>query len=86
LVVEINGGLWLGARGGHTSGKGHENDCLKHNTAVILGWVIFNFTPEMVKDGRALKWALTAWQMRGQGQLPFPNIAGDHPAKSLLAN
>ena len=37
IAVEIQGGIWLGKSGSHTSSNGFENDCEKRNEAVIEG-------------------------------------------------
>ena len=55
LAVEIEGGVWLGKNGGHTSGTGYTNNLEKYNEAVMLGWKILRFTPEAVKSGRAIQ-------------------------------
>lgn len=53
LAIEVEGGTWQAGR--HTRGAGFEKDCEKHNRAVVLGWKVLRFTPQMVNDGRALK-------------------------------
>ncbi len=40
--------------GRHTRGKGFEQDCEKYNSAALLGWRLVRFTPDMVRDGRAM--------------------------------
>ena len=52
IAVEVEGGTWNG--GAHSRGKGYENDCTKYNAAAQLGWRVFRFTTDMVKDGRAI--------------------------------
>jgi hypothetical protein len=52
LIAEIDGGSWSGGR--HTRGKGFENDCIKLNTAAILGYRVLRFTPGMVQSGVAI--------------------------------
>jgi len=52
LAVEIDGGIW--SQGRHTRGAGYRRDCIKGNEALILGWRIMHFTPDMVTDGTAL--------------------------------
>lgn len=54
VAVEIQGGIWLGKSGGHTSKKGFDNDCEKRNEAVIDGWRILHFTADQVRSGYAL--------------------------------
>ena len=53
VAVEVEGGVWV--RGRHTRGKGYESDCEKYNLAQRLGWLVLRYTPEMVKDGRAIE-------------------------------
>lgn len=55
IAVEIEGGVWLGQAGGHTSGTGYTNNCEKYNEAVLLGWHVLRFTPNMVKSGYAIE-------------------------------
>lgn len=52
LALEIEGGIWNGGR--HVRGQGYENDCMKYNSAVLLGWTVLRATTAMVNDGRAL--------------------------------
>ncbi len=52
LLVEIEGGAWVGGR--HTRGGGYIRDLEKYNAAVLLGWALLRFTPEQVEDGSAL--------------------------------
>lgn len=53
LAVEIEGGAWSGGR--HTRGAGFVGDMGKYNAAVILGYRVLRFTPEMVKSGVAIE-------------------------------
>lgn len=52
VAVEIEGGVWTGGR--HTRGKGFEGDCVKYNTAQLMGWTVLRFTTGQVKDGYAI--------------------------------
>lgn len=52
MLIEIHGAVH--ARGKHTRGKGLQNDCDKHNEAVLLGYRTFIFTTEDVMQGKAL--------------------------------
>ena len=54
LIAELDGGSWLPGGGRHTRGKGFENDCIKLNTACILGYRVLRFTPAMVQSGVAI--------------------------------
>lgn len=52
LIAEVDGGIWTGGR--HVTGNGFEKDCEKMNAAVIAGYKVLRFTPDMVKRGEAL--------------------------------
>ncbi len=54
VVAEIEGGTW-GSSSRHTSGAGFKGDCLKYNLATSLGWHIYRFTSDMVKDKSAVE-------------------------------
>jgi len=51
LAVEIEGGAFT--RGRHNRGVGFVKDMEKYNTAALLGWRVFRFTPGQVLDGTA---------------------------------
>jgi len=51
LVAEIEGGTWSGGR--HTRGKGFQEDCIKYNLALELGWRVLRFTSSLVTNGTA---------------------------------
>lgn len=53
LAIEIEGGIWLGRNGAHSSGKGILRDMEKNNLAVLEGWRILRVTPQQVKNGEA---------------------------------
>ena len=55
VAIELDGGLWRGAAGGHTSGAGATRDRLKDFLATISGWTVFRLTPEMAKDRATLE-------------------------------
>lgn len=55
LAVEVEGGSWM-AKGGHTTGKGFEEDCEKYSVAAVLGWRVIRATGKQVKSGQALIW------------------------------
>jgi len=48
VAVEIEGGVWSGGR--HTRGAGFQEDCIKYNRAVELGWKVLRYTPQMIED------------------------------------
>lgn len=59
LAVEINGGTWM-RRGGHSTGRGIENDLRKLQLARSLGWTVFSYTNKMVHDLSAID-EVEAW-------------------------
>lgn len=52
LAVECEGGSWIIGR--HQRPLGFEEDCIKYNTAAVMGWRVLRFTKAMIDDGRAL--------------------------------
>ena len=48
IAVEVDGGVHAGGR--HTRGRGFEADLEKLNAAVLLGWTVFRFTPQMIQE------------------------------------
>lgn len=63
LAIEIDGGIWRGSRGGHTSGTGFARDREKDFEAAMGGWTVLRLTPEMARD-RALLERIVAWIAR----------------------
>lgn len=55
IVVEIEGGIWRRHRGGHSSPTGIMRDMAKYNAATRLGYRVFRFTSDQVKNGEALE-------------------------------
>jgi very-short-patch-repair endonuclease len=53
-AIEIDGGMWRGKKGGHTSGKGATRDREKDFAAMGLGWHVVRLTPAMAKDHKVL--------------------------------
>jgi hypothetical protein len=51
IAIEVEGGTW--GKGRHSYGKGFERDCLKYNTATLLGYRVLRFSTQMVEDGSA---------------------------------
>lgn len=52
IAVEIEGGVWSGGR--HTRGAGFVGDCEKLNRAAELGYRVFRFPTNEVKNGHAV--------------------------------
>lgn len=48
VAVEIEGGVFMGKFGGHTSGVGYTDDCEKYNEAIFAGWTVFRLTPAQI--------------------------------------
>jgi len=49
IAIEIEGGIWLGNKGGHTNGIGYDKNMLKYNLATIEGWKILRYSPDTLK-------------------------------------
>lgn len=58
LVVEVDGGIWVGGR--HTTGRGVESDCEKSFLIAQMPARLMRVTPNLVRNGKALKWILEA--------------------------
>jgi len=52
IAVEIEGLTRDGGR--HQRRAGYTGDCMKYNLAVMMGWQVLRYTPEMVKAGTAI--------------------------------
>ena len=46
IAVEQEGGVWI--RGRHNRGTGFLNDIEKYNTAVLLGWKVLRYPPNLI--------------------------------------
>jgi len=55
IALEIEGGTWV--QGRHSRPKGFEGDCEKYNEIALQGWRVLRVTGDMVRDGRALRFA-----------------------------
>jgi hypothetical protein len=51
IAVEIEGGLFVAGR--HGRGAGYRADLEKYNTALLMGWSVYHFLPEQLKNGYA---------------------------------
>lgn len=58
LIVEINGGGWVGGR--HNTGAGYEADLERTAIATALGWKVMGFSTRMVKKGWAVEMTAVA--------------------------
>jgi len=54
LIVEVQGGIWKGKYGGHSSGKGLMRDHEKHNLAVLSGFRILYANRKTIENGEAV--------------------------------
>lgn len=62
VLVEVNGGVWLKGKSGHSSGVGITRDCEKLSLAAVHGYRTIVCTPEQVKSGKAVAWIKAALQ------------------------
>ena len=58
LALDVQGGVYVG--GHHSRGKGYEDDNVKANWAVLMGWRVLRATPGQIANGEALRWVLRA--------------------------
>ena len=49
VAVEVEGGVFMGKFGGHTSGVGYTKNCEKYNEAALAGWTVFRVTPAQIE-------------------------------------
>jgi len=49
IAIEIDGGIWMGKGGGHTSGYGMTKDMEKLNLAVLEGWKVLRYSPQTLR-------------------------------------
>lgn len=56
IALEIEGGIWKGSVGGHTSGTGYTKDCEKYNTATVMGWKILRIVDSQIASGQMVNW------------------------------
>ena len=52
ILVELEGAVGWGR---HTRKAGFIEDCIKYNTALSMGWHLYRFATDQVKDGSAIK-------------------------------
>lgn len=48
IAIETQGGIYT--NGAHVRPVGYEDDCEKYAAAHLLGWVVFQLTPNMVEN------------------------------------
>lgn len=67
LLVEIEGGLYIKGGGRHQRHAGFENDCIKYNAMVVLGYRCLRFTGTQLKNSTAARFIQHAFDL-----LPLP--------------
>lgn len=60
LLVEVQGGVWLKGKSGHSSGTGITRDCEKLSLAAVNGYRVIVVTPAQIKSGKAIEWIKAA--------------------------
>ena len=48
IAVEIEGGTWVAGR--HSRGAGYRKDLEKYNSALVWGWRVLRYTPDMIEQ------------------------------------
>ena len=64
VAVEQDGGIWTGGR--HSGGAGQIKDMEKLNNAALLGWRVFRFTPQQIRNGQARLFMTQVFNMGGR--------------------
>jgi hypothetical protein len=60
VLVEVQGGVWLKGKSGHSSGTGITRDCEKLSLAAVYGYRTIVVTPAQIKSGQAISWIKAA--------------------------
>lgn len=60
VLVEVQGGVWLKGKSGHSSGTGITRDCEKLSLAAVHGYRTIVVTPAQIKSGQAIGWIKAA--------------------------
>ncbi|HET8908689.1 MAG TPA: hypothetical protein VFN11_17170 [Ktedonobacterales bacterium] len=63
LCVEVDGGAWLGAHGGHTSASGMERDRIRDAKCMLAGWTVLRVTATMIADQSAAYYTEQLYKM-----------------------
>lgn len=63
LIVEVQGGIYRGSKGGHTSITGYNLDSERMCYAQLLGYDILYITPTMIKNRKGA-WFVKEWFRR----------------------
>lgn len=70
LALEVEGGVWSSGR--HVRPAGYEEDVVKYNEALLLGWRVIRATTSHVESGIAAEWL--------QRALGTPRLVTEHLA------
>ena len=49
IAIEFEGGVWR-SKGAHNTGVAFTKDCEKYNKATAMGWRIFRYTVNMLRE------------------------------------
>jgi very-short-patch-repair endonuclease len=55
LLLEVDGGLWVGGRHNQPGRWGIDNDAEKQSTAAAQGWRTMRITNSLIDSGRAVE-------------------------------
>lgn len=80
VAIEIDGGIWRGSQGGHTSGTGKMRDMEKDREAILAAWVVARFAPN---QGDELRDFLRRVKVLKESQVKPIINQGDHDAKRI---
>lgn len=67
VVLEKEGGVFMGGRGRHTSGKGFTDDCEKYSVAASMGWLVIRATTTQIRKQAFVPWLADALALRENG-------------------
>lgn len=75
ICIEIEGGIFLGNKGGHTSGIGYTNNMEKYNLLTLDGWKVLRYSPKTLKSNPGIIIShirqLCEYDDKGQQKLDF---------------
>lgn len=60
VAVEVDGGHWMKGAKAHGGGFALEDEAVKYACAALLGWRVFRVTPNLIKQGYAVRWIARA--------------------------
>ena len=66
LALEVDGGAYAGGR--HTSGAGFEEDQIKRNAALLLGWRVLHVLPKHLNSGSTISLITNALEVIQTGE------------------